>query len=183
MRRMRRMSILGVISGNLRKRKITIRFPGEVPHPDTYRGAVVIDEAKCVCCGMCHYACVSEAIVVTAFGDRFVWDYNIGRCTFCGKCVEICPSRALSQTSDSPPPYAEPAEVTGSHAILYPPCAECGRPALPITDTVLLKAFKEIGEDIASWSKLCLRCRRRRYSKGLAAGLKSTLGRDMKKPE
>ncbi|MEN6559486.1 MAG: 4Fe-4S dicluster domain-containing protein [Acidobacteriota bacterium] len=177
------MSILGVISRNLGRRRITIRLPGEAPHPDGFRGAVAIDEGKCVCCAMCRYACVSEAIAVNYLADRFTWDYRAGRCTFCGKCVEVCPAAALSQKPDSLPPYERPAELDSSHTILYPPCAECGRPALPITDAVLLKAFKEIGEDVVSWSRLCLRCRRRRSSRGAAAGLKAALGRETEKAD
>lgn len=175
------MKIIGVISGNLRRKKLTIRVPGDVPHPGDFRGAVVIDEAKCVGCAMCRYACVSEAIKVEVLENRFIWNYHGGRCTFCGRCVAICPSLALSQKPQSLPPHAEPAELSRSHAIPFPLCAECGRPAFPVTDTVLLKAFKEIGEDIVSWSRLCLRCRRRRYSRGMAAGLKSVPGREAKK--
>ncbi|HOW84810.1 MAG TPA: 4Fe-4S binding protein [Candidatus Aminicenantes bacterium] len=177
------MGIWSVITGNLAKRRLTIRLPGEAPRPVGFRGPVVLDEAKCVCCGMCRYACVSEAIAVGYFADRFTWEYRTGRCTFCGKCVEVCPSRALSQKAESPAACERPAELDAAREVPFPPCARCGRPALPITDTVLLKAFREIGEDVASWSRLCLRCRRSRYSMGVAAGLKPALGRDLRRPE
>jgi len=53
--------------------------------------AAVVDEEKCVGCGVCEDVCPQEAITV----------YDVARvnaelCTECGVCVNECPNEAIS---------------------------------------------------------------------------------------
>jgi hypothetical protein len=51
--------------------------------------------------------------------------------------------------------------------LAYPRCLECGQPAHPVNDVVLARAFAEITDEVRSWSRLCVRCRQRRYQPAL----------------
>ncbi len=166
------MKILGIFAGNLAAGPLTVRLPGQVGHPPGFHGPVRIDTAKCICCGMCDYACVSEAVKVTPAADGCEWAYRPGRCTYCGKCVQFCPVEALSMETGSPPAYTAAGELDDAHFIIYPPCAECGNPTQPVGEAVLLLAFKEINDEIRAWLRLCPRCRRKKHMKDISSALK-----------
>jgi Fe-S-cluster-containing hydrogenase component 2 len=54
--------------------------------------AWLVDEKKCIACGLCVDGCPYEAIVVDPVSDTAV------KCDLCGgavRCVEICPTGAL----------------------------------------------------------------------------------------
>ena len=55
------------------------------------RAAAVVDEEKCVNCGICADVCPEEAIVVDEIA---VIDPE--KCTGCGACVDECPNSAIS---------------------------------------------------------------------------------------
>jgi ferredoxin len=163
------MNILQILTKNLLHKPVTLRFPKKVPEPNGYHGLVKIDEKKCLCCGICAYVCVSKAVVTTDLHDSCEWEYHPGRCTFCGKCADSCPGYALSMEAKSGHSYSQPEELNEIHRIPYPICPECGRPTPPVKEAMLLRAFKEITEQIRSRGLLCQRCRRRRSQKDLWA--------------
>lgn len=163
------MRIFQILTKNFFHKPITLRFPKAVPEPKDYRGPVKINEKKCICCGMCAYVCVSKAVIVSQGPDSGGWEYHPGRCTFCGKCVDSCPGDALSMEAKSGNSYSQPEELNEIHRIPYPICPECGRPTPPFSEAMLLRAFKEITEEIRSRGGLCQRCRLRRSQKDLWA--------------
>lgn len=53
--------------------------------------AAIVDEDRCVACGICEDECPQGAITV---GDVAVVDPEL--CTECGICVDACPNDAIS---------------------------------------------------------------------------------------
>jgi formate hydrogenlyase subunit 6/NADH:ubiquinone oxidoreductase subunit I len=146
---------------------VTLRFPGRVPPPPALRGLVHLDPARCVGCATCAYVCASGAIHLTEEQAHYVWAYDPGRCTFCGRCVDVCPGGALAMESERPPIYTQAGALRQVHRQAYPRCPECGQPARPVNDIVLARAFDEITDEVRGWSRLCQRCRQRRYQPAL----------------
>jgi len=167
------MNIFRVLAKNLGLGPITVRFPKEVPHPKDFRGLVKINEDKCICCGMCNYVCVSEAIIVNQLEKSCEWSYYPGRCTFCGKCVQICPTQALSHEPEKAPPYFHSEDLKETHSISYPICPECGRIVPPVNEAVLARAFQKVTDEMLAWLHLCPRCRQKRFGKDLLSTIKA----------
>lgn len=161
------MNILHVISHNLKLGPGTLRFPDRAPLPEGFRGAVQFEPEQCVGCATCAYVCTSAAIELLDHVTDYEWSYDPGRCTFCGRCVAVCPSHALTMAAGRPPVYTEPGALRHSQRLAYPRCPECGQPAHPVNDAILARAFAEITDEIRSWSRLCGRCRQRRYQPAL----------------
>jgi formate hydrogenlyase subunit 6/NADH:ubiquinone oxidoreductase subunit I len=161
------MNILQVIAGNFGRGPVTMRFPERVEPPPDSRGMVQLDLERCVGCATCAYVCTSAAVAVVDYDTHYEWSYDPGRCTFCGRCVDYCPSQALTIAAERPPVYTQPEALRQAHRLTYPRCPECGQPAQPVNDVVLARAFDEITDEIRSWSRLCVRCRQRRYQLAL----------------
>ncbi len=161
------MKIFQLLGRNLLRERVTLRLPQKVPEPNGYRGLVEIDEKKCLCCGICAYVCVSKALAITDLHDGCEWEYHPGQCTFCGKCADACPGGALSMKGKPAPLYSRSEELKETHRVPYPACPECGRPTPPVREAMLVRAFKEITEEVRSRGLLCQRCRLRRSQKEL----------------
>jgi ech hydrogenase subunit F len=166
----RRTNIFTVVSRNFRRQAVTLRFPDR-PAPDgELRGSVGIDTAKCLTCGICDYVCVSGAIGVEAGESGMDWHYEPGRCTFCGRCVDHCPGDALAQEGDVVPPYARSGELSKHVKVDYPACPDCGRPARPLNERLLAKAYGETSDELRRRALLCQRCRLREAQRVLLKG-------------
>lgn len=162
--------ILKIIAGNVVGGPATVALPGSVPSPAWFRGAVTLNPAKCIACGMCSYVCVSNAITGSEETAAYAWAYEPGRCTFCARCVERCPGRALSMAPDPAPSYEHPGELSVEHLVEFQPCPECGKPVRPATEELLGRAFDHIKEETRELMRLCERCRRRKLQRNLFAG-------------
>lgn len=161
------MNILGIIAGNLKRRAITLRFPRRVAPPAGFRGPVQLDPEGCVGCATCAYVCPSSAISLSSDGLHYEWRYDPGRCTFCGRCADLCPAEALAMAAERPPIYTQAGALRQVYHLAYPRCPECGQVAPPVNDIVLARAFAEITPEVRAWSRLCERCRQRRYQPAL----------------
>lgn len=62
-------------------------FPGT-------RGRLMIDEDKCIFCGICQRKCPSNAITVTRKPDQS-WQFDQFKCILCAACVDACPKKCL----------------------------------------------------------------------------------------
>lgn len=91
---MRLFSIFKDILGNLVKGPVTRNYPAvkRPPFPGE-RGKLVIEEEKCIFCGMCARKCPSNALKVTRKPKE--WNFEQFRCILCGTCVEACPKKCL----------------------------------------------------------------------------------------
>lgn len=156
------MNIFQVIAQNLKRDPVTLRLPQRAAMPESFRGAVQLDPDKCVGCATCVYVCPANAIQVISDGDYYEWAYDPGRCTFCGRCAAVCPGLALTMAAERPFIYTQPGMLGKTHRLAYPRCPECGRPAPPLNDVVLARAFDEISDEIRALSRLCPQCRQRR---------------------
>jgi Ni,Fe-hydrogenase III small subunit/Pyruvate/2-oxoacid:ferredoxin oxidoreductase delta subunit len=76
----------------------TMAYPaGEPPPmPERYRGAPILDPAKCPDgCRACADVCPTDAI-----GGDGPLALDLGRCLFCTECVTACPDGAIAFTHD-----------------------------------------------------------------------------------
>ena len=82
----------------LRQGHRTLPYPRTVPAlPPAYRGAPVIDAARCADgCRSCAEACPTGALVPGDGGPRL----DLGRCLFCTECERACPGGALRFSGD-----------------------------------------------------------------------------------
>ena len=55
----------------------------------------VVDEDKCIACGLCEQTCEYGAVKVVAKGGRQVAVVDHSLCYGCGECTSICPTRAI----------------------------------------------------------------------------------------
>ena len=168
------MNIFTVVSRNLRRRPVTLRFPDRPKPEPAFRGSVGIDTAKCITCGICDYVCVSGAIAVEAGESGMNWRYEPGRCTFCGRCVDHCPGEALAQEGDVVRAYARSGELSKQVKIEYPACPQCGRPARPLSERLLATAYGEGSDELRRRARLCERCRLRQAQRALVKGYGGT---------
>jgi Ni,Fe-hydrogenase III small subunit/NAD-dependent dihydropyrimidine dehydrogenase PreA subunit len=90
--------MLKIIRERLRQGHRTTRYPREAPMlPEHFRGAPLIDPARCVDdCRACVAACPFGAIERVASGPRL----DLGLCIFCGECAAACPHGALAFSRD-----------------------------------------------------------------------------------
>lgn len=160
--------ILGLIGGNLAQGPVTVRLPGREPEPAGLRGRVRIDPARCVACGVCAYVCVSDAIAGVEEEGAYRWTYEPGRCAFCARCVDICSGKALSMDPTSVPAYTTPEALVTAVTIDFPPCPRCGEPVRPAPEEWVRTAFATTTETTLELIRLCVRCRRRRLTRGMS---------------
>lgn len=160
---------LRLIARNVAEGPVTVRLPGAVPSPAGYRGAVVLEPARCLACRTCAYVCVSAAITGTEQPDAYAWDYEPGRCTFCGRCLDHCPGNALSMSSEPPPAYARCGALAVHRLVPFPACPECGARVRPVTAELLARAFEHATDETSALLRLCERCRRKRLQRSLVA--------------
>ncbi len=86
--------MLKILLARARQGHRTARYPKASPAlPDRFRGAPVIDRAKCAdACRACVDACPTQAIQITEQGPSL----DLGRCLFCSDCEDACPTEALT---------------------------------------------------------------------------------------
>jgi len=125
------MNALLFLAENLRRGRMTLRFPERAPEPEHYRGLVRMDEARCEGCGMCAFVCTSKAIVFRAQLASYDWSYDPGQCTFCGRCVDGCAARALSMSSSRPPVYTRSGALKVAHRLARKPPPGAPSPSVP----------------------------------------------------
>lgn len=85
--------------GSLFKKPETCQYPAEKKEaPAGLRGHIVIEEEKCILCGICQKACPCDAINVDRKGR--IWAIYPFHCILCDSCVRACPKQALSTSPD-----------------------------------------------------------------------------------
>lgn len=85
---------------------ITVMYPHErKPIPPTYRGMHILEQDKCIDCGLCAKACPVDCIEIEAehHGRTLEWakfsiDYK--KCIFCEFCIPPCPVDCIHMTGE-----------------------------------------------------------------------------------
>ncbi len=92
---MRVFTLFKEIMANLVHGPATRKYP-YVRRPDFpgTRGRLMIDESKCIFCGLCARKCPSDALEVTRKPDQ-MWKFDQYKCILCAACVEACPKKCL----------------------------------------------------------------------------------------
>jgi L-aspartate semialdehyde sulfurtransferase ferredoxin len=55
---------------------------------------IVIDEERCVDCGLCTGVCPTEALTLDS--QSYKLNFNRSRCIVCEQCIPVCPVQAIS---------------------------------------------------------------------------------------
>jgi len=58
-------------------------------------GVPVVDEDKCIACGLCEQSCIYDAVHVVPKDGRNVAVVNSENCYGCGLCTTVCPTRSI----------------------------------------------------------------------------------------
>lgn len=92
---MKLFTIIKDIAWNLCHAPATRNYPAvKRPEFKGMHGKLVIEESKCIYCGICAKKCPANAIVVTRKPDQS-WQFDRYRCILCAACVEACPKKCL----------------------------------------------------------------------------------------
>lgn len=79
---------------NLFSKPATVNYPAEpAAYPKGMRGHIVIEEEKCILCGICARSCPPRAIHVDR--AQSIWEIQRFDCVQCGNCVNLCPKKCL----------------------------------------------------------------------------------------
>jgi formate hydrogenlyase subunit 6/NADH:ubiquinone oxidoreductase subunit I len=101
---MKVVAMLGDVLESLFHRPVTRPYPFERHEPpESLRGEVEWDPAKCIGCGLCVRDCPAKAIEIITIDKedrRFVMRYHLDRCLFCSQCVQSCRRGCLHLSSD-----------------------------------------------------------------------------------
>jgi ferredoxin len=65
----------------------------------------LIDQKKCISCGLCAKGCPNEAISEIEKDKKIILVIDPGKCNACGICVQDCPKKAVilaKPSSDKP---------------------------------------------------------------------------------
>jgi formate hydrogenlyase subunit 6/NADH:ubiquinone oxidoreductase subunit I len=96
--------MLGDIAGSLFKKPVTEKYPFEKKAaPESLRGKLYYDAAKCTGCMLCIKDCPAaaiELITIDKAAKRFVMKYNMDKCTFCDQCVINCRFKCLDLSNE-----------------------------------------------------------------------------------
>jgi len=162
------VGILGIVWRNFTHAVRTRRPDDMVPRPDVFRGLIEHDVALCTGCHTCAYVCAPQAITVRPMGDQGVtWNFFAGQCSFCGLCVQYCPTRAIANHGKLPPVTGDQRLHRVTHEVPFHPCAECGRPMVPLPEPFLRQLYREPTDAELRANELCDACRRRAASRHL----------------
>ncbi len=148
-----------MISRNLARGSVTLRFPDRLAPAPEYRGPVTVDPGICICCGICSNVCVSGAIFVTRASGGCTWAYDVGACTFCGRCFDHCPVDAISQTENLPHVYATSRALAETVVVPAAVCSVCGGPRKPVNVKLLGRAYGTVTPELLTRMNMCPACR------------------------
>jgi Ni,Fe-hydrogenase III small subunit/Pyruvate/2-oxoacid:ferredoxin oxidoreductase delta subunit len=90
--------MLKILRARFAQGERTFPFPAREPLlPDRYRGAPLLDPARCPDgCRECVAACPTDALAIDPQGLKV----DLGRCLFCTDCADACPEGAVRHGSD-----------------------------------------------------------------------------------
>lgn len=79
---------------NLFSKPVTTQYPFEpAVYPERSRGRILLEQEKCILCGLCSSHCPTGTITVDRKAGT--WSMNRFDCVQCGYCAQVCPKSAL----------------------------------------------------------------------------------------
>jgi ech hydrogenase subunit F len=116
----------------------TVCYPFETkPAPLGLKGAIGIDMAKCILCGICQKNCPAGAIVVDK--QAGTWSIDRFRCVQCGSCTRVCPKSCLTMEPD----YQKPAAAKFADVFSKPGETDEEKAAKAVAKAAKLEAAKK----------------------------------------
>lgn len=93
------VSMIIKVLKNLVSRPFTTKYPKEKARVSiNFRGAIHVDQEKCIACKLCEMNCPTGAIVVDPNKKYAVVDRSL--CILCGLCAEVCPVNVIWFSND-----------------------------------------------------------------------------------
>ncbi len=147
------------------KEKRIIRGPGS-PTPSSFKAwTFTVDEEKCSQCGLCHRACLHDAIT---WEKKNYARISQEKCTGCGACFVACPEKFQAISVDNAPEMensigaavharseALTQEFTGKD---QKDCIRCGLCAITCQKVMQIGALKMVKEGIEAGVDICQVC-------------------------
>jgi formate hydrogenlyase subunit 6/NADH:ubiquinone oxidoreductase subunit I len=91
----------------------TVSYPKtELELPKGYRGAIQLDEEKCIGCGLCVRDCPAHGLELNKESKSvYRLTYYPARCAYCGQCERACHRQAITHTSQLPGSTTDPESI------------------------------------------------------------------------
>ncbi|MEE4165856.1 MAG: 4Fe-4S dicluster domain-containing protein, partial [Desulfocapsaceae bacterium] len=147
------------------KDKITIKGPG-LPEPSSLASwTFCVDEEKCSKCGLCHRACLHDAI---AWKKKEIAVIDQDTCTGCGACFVACPEQFAAISVSNAPDLEQSigaAVAARSVAIIKARggretdnCIRCGLCVMMCSKVMQIGALKMTADGIEAGRDICQVC-------------------------
>ena len=157
------MSFLTKIVSNLFKPTRTLAYPfAPAETPESYRGKVEVDAARCVGCSTCAQVCVSNAIRLTEEENGVEVAIWHAKCTFCGLCTYYCPTDAMTMSNDWELSHRNEHKYAMADAVLaeYRVCVDCGEHLMVPQEDVMASSIIGHLRSSQNDEPRCEKCRR-----------------------
>ncbi|MFW2365414.1 MAG: FAD-dependent oxidoreductase [Desulforhopalus sp.] len=147
------------------KEKRVITGPGSPQPTSLHKWTFSVDEEACGKCGLCHRACLHDAVT---WQKKEVASIDQDKCTGCGACLVACPEQFLAIAVDNAPEFEKSigAAVQERSDLLArelggdgeQDCIRCGLCAITCTKTMNIGALKMVDEGIEAGVDICQVC-------------------------
>ena len=147
------------------KEKRVITGPGGVQPTSLHKWTFSVDEAACGKCGMCHRACLHDAV---SWQKKEVAVIDQEKCTGCGACLVACPDTFLAISVSNAPELdksigaavKERSDLLARELATEGPCdcVRCGLCAITCTKVMNIGALKMVDEGIEAGVDICQVC-------------------------
>ncbi len=147
------------------KEKHVIRGPGSPTPSSSHAWTFTVDEEKCSKCGLCHRACLHEAVI---WEKKNYAKIDLEKCTGCGACFIACPEKFQAISVDNAPGMDQSvgAAVHARSEILtqefsekeQKDCIRCGLCAITCQKVMQIGALKMVQDGIEAGVDICQVC-------------------------
>ena len=123
-------------------------------------GAIAVDPAACVMCGICAQTCPTNAIKYDESATDAQLLFAECNCVQCGLCTRICPEHAIT-LEPRLAPAAQRMAWQPVNAAPVVPCADCGVPLMPepLLTSIMKRAGDSVPQQVRDQFLRCTNCR------------------------